>query len=163
MNKPYLILFVIVAISTPLSVFAQNPVSAVSNSNEPIEITAQKSLEWHRNDQKYIARGSAIARQGTISIQAETLTADYKDSDTSSIDIWRLTAIDDVVIRNEDGTAYGDKAVYSVETQTAVLTGTDLKLVSPDQTITATDRFVYKTAQRKATAIGNGKGRTRSG
>lgn len=138
-------------------VLAQSPLETASNSNEPIEITAQNSLEWHRNTKQYIATGAAIAKQGAVSIQAETLTADYESSEASSIDIWQLTALDNVVIKNEDSTGYGDKAIYNVKTETATLTGDDLKLVSPDQTVTATDRFVYKTAERRATAIGNAK------
>ncbi len=157
MIKHSLIVLAALTMYAPASAYAQSPLESASNSNEPIEITAQKSLEWHRNKQQYIATGSAIATQGAISIQAQTLTADYKSSDASSIDIWQLTALDDVTIKNEDSTAYGDKAVYNVEIETATLTGSDLKLVSPDQTITATDRFVYKTAQRRATAVGNAK------
>ncbi|MEM6781236.1 MAG: LptA/OstA family protein [Pseudomonadota bacterium] len=30
-------------------------------------------------------------------------------------------------------------------------------MVSPDQTITANDKFIYQTAQRRATAVGNAK------
>lgn len=136
---------------------AQSQIANASNSAEPIEITAQQSLEWHRNDLKYIANGAAVARQGAISIQGETLTADYKSTQASNIDIWQLTAVSNVIIKNEDSTAYGDKAVYNVETETATLTGSDLKLVSPDQTITATEKFIYKTTERRATAVGNAK------
>ena len=31
---------------------------------QPLEITAAQTLEWHRNDEKFIARGNTRARQG---------------------------------------------------------------------------------------------------
>lgn len=136
--------------------FAQeNILNSASDSNEPIEITAQQSLEWHRDDLKFIARGQAMAKQGMTSVSGSTLTADYISSDESNIDIQRLTADGNVTIRNTDNTGYGDKAVYDVKTQTATLTGSDLKLVSPDQTITASEKFVYEMTARKAKAIGD--------
>lgn len=151
-----LIFFSLLLISVPVctSALAQG---LPSNSSEPIEITADQSLEWHRNDLQFIARTNAKAQQGAVSVSGETLIADYKSSDESSIDIWQLTAQNNVTIQNEDSTATGDKAVYNVETGIATLTGSNLKLISPDQTITANDKFIYDTTARKASAIGNAK------
>lgn len=154
------LLFLLTAISPLGDAAAQDspaPIPVSTNSAQPIEITAQQSLEWHRNDLKFIARKDARATQGAVSISGQTLTADYKSTKASSIDIWRLTAEQDVHIKNEDSTAFGDHAVYDVEAATATLTGQDLKLITPDQTITATDRFVYKTNERRASAIGRAK------
>jgi lipopolysaccharide export system protein LptA len=130
---------------------AQNP---GPGNKQPIEITAQQTLEWHRSDLRYIARGDAIATQGPASIRAETLTADYRETKESKNDIYRMTAIDHVQVTDQGDTAEGDKAVYDVDKGEAVMTGQHLRMVTPDQTITARDRFEYWTNEGRLTAIG---------
>ncbi len=131
------------------------PVNA--NAKEPLEITAGKSLEWYRLDKKYVARGDVRARQGVTQITSDLLTADYTEGTNGSTEISLLTAEGTVVIMDEENTAYGDKAVYDVPQAYAVLTGGDLKLVSPGQTITATNRMEYWSQKREAVAVGNAK------
>lgn len=136
---------------------AQNALPGGNNSDKPIEITAGKTLEWHRNDHKYIARGQVKATQGDTSIFSETLTADYREGKTSSNEIYRLTADENVRVQNPTTTLYGDKAVYDVDKAYAVMTGNNLKMESPEQVVTARDRMEYWSAKGEALAIGNAK------
>lgn len=148
-------LFFLTALLASTAAFAQSP--APSNNAQPIEITADKSVEWLRNQNQYVARENVIVTQGTMNIHADLLTADYREGAQSSTEIWQLTAEGNVRIADETNTAYGDKGVYDVTQGIAVLTGKDLKLVSPDQTVTATDRMEYHANTREAKAIGNAK------
>lgn len=126
-----------------------------NNTKDPIEITAGQTLEWHRKDLKYIARGDVVAKQGRTEIRSSTLTADYRNGKGSSTEIHKLTAESNVTLSDQESTAYGDLAVYDVAAGYAVLTGANLKLVSPDQTITARDKMEYWTTRREAAATGN--------
>ena len=136
---------------------AQTPsVAPKDSSKEPLDISADESLEWKRNDKIFIARKNAIAIQGDTSIAAQTLTADYRD-EKGSMKIWRMTAEDTVIITSKDSKAYGAKAIYDVDKGNAVMTGDNLKLESPDQTVTAKDRFEYDVNAGKLTAIGAAK------
>jgi lipopolysaccharide export system protein LptA len=130
---------------------------AQTGNQEPIEITASKSVEWLRNQKQYVAREDVIVTQGNMQIFADLLTADYRDGATSSMEIWQITAEGNVRIKDDKNTAYGDQGVYDVTGGVAVLTGGDLKLVSPDQTVTAKDRMEYHSNERIAKAIGNAK------
>jgi lipopolysaccharide export system protein LptA len=130
---------------------------ASSNSSDPIEITAGKTLEWHRNDNKYIARGQVQAKQGDTSIFSETLTADYRAGQKSSNEIYLLTAEQDVRVQNTTTTIYGEKAVYEVDKAYAVMTGNNLKMESPDQVVTARDKMEYWSNTGEAVATGNAK------
>ena len=134
---------------------AQQAPAAPANNAQPIEITATKTVEWLRDQSQYVARENVIVTQGTMSIHADLLIADYREGATSSMEIYQLTAEGNVQIKDEANTAYGDKGVYDVIAGVAVLTGNDLKLVSPDQTVTATDRMEYHSNERLAKAIGN--------
>lgn len=141
-----------------MPVAAQEPAtSAVTSSNDPIEITAGQTLEWHRKDLKYIARGDVVAKQGRTEIRSAVLTADYREGKGSATEIQKLTAEQNVTLTDQESTAYGDVAVYDVAQGYAVLTGQNLKLVSPEQTITARDKMEYWTARREASAVGNAK------
>jgi lipopolysaccharide export system protein LptA len=126
-----------------------------SESGTPIEITAVETVEWQRDKNQYIARKDVIVTQGTLQIFTDLLTADYREGADGSTEIYRLTAQGNVQIKDETNTAYGDTGVYDVTGGIATLTGTDLKLVSPDQTVTATEKMEYYTNERKARAIGN--------
>ena len=126
-----------------------------ATSKKPLEIAADNTLEWLRADKRFIARGDALAVQGDSSIAAETLTADYRDGSQGSMEIHTLTADDNVVLTSKDSKAYGDQAVYKLDEGLATLTGQDLKMVSPDQTVTAKDRFEYWVTEGRVNAIGN--------
>lgn len=133
------------------------PALAQTNTekDKPLEITADQTLEWHRNDKKYIARGKAEAKQGLTSINAETLTADYRESEKSNFDIYSMTAEKDVVITSQGNQAFGDKAVYELDSGIATMTGSALKMVAPEQTLTARDKFEYAVTEGRLSAYGD--------
>lgn len=135
--------------------FAQTPIT--SNSDEPLEITAQGYLEWKRAEQKFVAQDQAIATQGDVSITAETLTALYRDNNENDLEIWEVTAETNVLIDSRDNQAYGDKAVYNIDEELATMTGNNLRLVSPDQVVTARDKFEYYVVEGRLNAVGDAR------
>lgn len=122
--------------------------------DQPLEITAEQTLEWHRDIKQYIARGNVIVAQGAVQIMADTITADYRETESSAFEIYRLTADGNVRIVSQGNTATGQKAVYDVDRGVAVMTGNNLNLTSPDQTVTARDSFEYRVAEGLLKAIG---------
>ena len=50
----------------------------LGHSDQPIEILADHDIEWQREQQRYIARGHASAKQGDTTIYADVLTAYYR-------------------------------------------------------------------------------------
>lgn len=44
----------------------------------PVEITASDGLEWHQNEQQVVARGSARAVRGNVTVTADRLIAYYR-------------------------------------------------------------------------------------
>lgn len=146
-----------IAPETIVASTAPAPAPTRNNGDQPIEITASKSVEWQRNDQKYIARENVVITQGAVTINSDLAVADYRDSAKSSMEIWQMTAEGNVTIVSDGNTATGSKAVYDVDSAVATLTGDNLKLISPDQVVTATERMEYHPNTRQAKAIGNAK------
>lgn len=135
--------------------FAQE--SLLSNSNEPLTITADRSLEWRRNDNQFIANENALAEQGDVAIATDKLIADYRDSNGNNIEIWQTTAQGNVILSSKDTRAFGDLAVYNLDKGYAEITGDNLRIIAPDQTVTAQDRFEYWVTDGRFVAIGNAK------
>ena len=140
-----------------LTLLAAPAMAQQANSDQPIEITASKTVEWLRNEKQYVARENVVVKQGNMTILSDLLTADYRDGASGSMEIWQITADGNVRIKDDKNTAYGDKGVYDVTQGVAVLTGENLRLISPDQTVTAEDRMEYHSNERMAKAIGNAK------
>ncbi|MBX2834208.1 MAG: ostA-like family protein [Micavibrio sp.] len=128
-----------------------------TNSSEPIEVTADKTLEWHRGATQFIAKGNALAKQGASSIAAQALTADYRKNAGSSMEIYHLKAQGGVVLTSDDNKAYGEVGDYDLDEGLATLTGDNLRMESPDQTVTAEQIFHYQVALGKLSAIGAAK------
>lgn len=64
-------------VAAPL-VPAQAQGLAFGHSDQPVEILADQNIEWQRDQQRYIARGNASAKQGDTTVYADVLTAYYR-------------------------------------------------------------------------------------
>jgi len=156
-----LIKFTFYAVSFSLFVtggaFAQTD-GLSSSSKEPLEVTADGTLEWLREQKQFVATKNALAKQGESSVAGEKLTAFYREGkDGSNTDIYQVTAQQDVILRSRDSTVYGQDAIYNLDEGLATVTGDNLKMISPDQTVTARDKFEYWVADGRVNALGNAK------
>lgn len=149
------------AFGLALSAFAAGPLAAQGLSlgpgggNQPIEIAADQGIEWHRETQRYIARGNASATQGDTAVHGDTLIAYYRSQPSGGTEIFRYEVQGNVRISNPSQTAVGDKGVYDVDTGVLVMTGKALKITTPTDVITARDSLEYWEKKRIAVARGN--------
>lgn len=135
---------------------------AATNNDAPVEIFADKTLEWDRAKKTYTARGNAVARQGNMQVKSSTLTAHYADGGNNAAstggmgaEITKLTADGGVEISSPPYTAQGDVAVYDITTGIATLTGDDLKILTPTENLTAQQRIEFDTSKNRLSAIGD--------
>lgn len=148
---------------------------------QPIDITADRGLEWHQKERLYVARGHAIATRGSFTIQADRLTAYERDKAHAAAssgksagadaanplsmgggatEIWRVVGDGHVHIthKRDDGKlqeAFGDHAIYDLDPDLAVLKGKNLHATSGDSLITARDSIEYWQGLGIAVARGN--------
>lgn len=122
------------------------PVSvAIAAESIPLEITADKALEWDQKNKSYIARGNAMAKQGDLSVTAATLTAKYQGNDNSTSDITTLEAEGSVTLTSGGNVATGDKATYDLTTGKAVLNGARPKIVQSNKNTLEADQIIVWT------------------
>ena len=154
MNRTTFLLTAFLLLGTPVApVAAQTSAGLTSDSSAPVEISAAKSLEWDRTAKTYTARKDAHAQQGDLSVKSDTLTAHYEDNKgTTSITV--LEAVGNVRISSAPYTARGDRARYDVTTQQATLTGSDLRIETPNETLTAQEKITFDAAENRLSAHG---------
>lgn len=150
-----------VTLALALSLLTAGPLSAQGlrlgpgGGNQPIEISADQGIEWHRETQRYIAKGNASAKQGDTAVNGDTLIAYYRSQPNGGTEIFRYEVQGNVQIINPGQTAVGDKGVYDVDSGVLVMTGKALKLTTPSDVITARDSLEYWEQKRIAVARGN--------
>jgi len=125
------------------------------SDDDPVTIEADDGIEWIRDDKVYVARGNAKAVRGTLTVNADTLTASYRPKDSGGSEVYRLEALGDVEIVTPQDTAVGDRAVYDIDQQVIVLLGDNLSFRNGIDTITARDSLEYWEARRLAVARGD--------
>jgi lipopolysaccharide export system protein LptA len=149
------------------------------DNNKPINIEADQGIEWQQNNRVYIARGHAKATRGQATVFGDTLMAYYRPvvhpgAGTSgaapertpptgsgdpiggdSTEIYRLEATGNVRIATETQTVYGDHAVYDVDRTLLVVTGKNLRLETPRDTLTARDSLEWYDDKQLAVARGD--------
>jgi lipopolysaccharide export system protein LptA len=131
--------------------------ATAASSAVPIEITADKTLEWHKDKLQYVARVNAMIKHGNTTIKADTITADYRADKKSGNSIYRLTGVGKVSIDDSGNVVTGDKLVYDMDTGLATMTGDNLALTSPEQTVTAKEKFEYFANDGRINAVGGAK------
>lgn len=146
------------------------------DNGKPTNIEADNGVEWQQTNRVYIARGNAKATRGETSVTADTLYAYYRpassqtatpastapastapkgDFDDGSNQIYRIEADGNVVFITPTQTAYGDHAVYDLDQTLLVLTGKNLKIVTPEDVITARDSLEWYDQKQIGVARGD--------
>lgn len=145
---------------------------------KPVDVTADKSLEWYQDQRIYVARGNAKAIRGDLVVEADILTAHERErpkSDKTTVktapktatktadntdagDIDKMTAEGHVRITNPKQQVTGDHAVYDLIGHYMVVTGNNLRYVTAKDIVTAKDSLEYWEDKKIAVARGNAEG-----
>jgi len=135
---------------------------AASSTSDKVDISAQNSLEWYRDKRLYVARGEAKAISGTMTIEADILTAKEREpqdkkttASNSGGNIAYMTAEGHVKISDPNQQVFGDKAVYDMDTKSVKVTGTDLKYITANNVVTAKESLEYFEDKTMAVAKGH--------
>jgi lipopolysaccharide export system protein LptA len=140
-------------LALPLAARAQGLTLGAASDRQPITISAASGIEWQQDQKLYIARGHATATRGTTRIEADTLTARYRQAKDGS-EIYRVDADGHVVITGPTQTITGDHAVYDADQGVAVVTGRHLRLTTATDVVTARDSLEWY--QQKQIAVARG-------
>mgnify|MGYP001222395063 FL=1 len=134
---------------------SQQKIDTFSNG-KPIEIFADKGIEWHKNDKKYIANGNAKAIQEDFIVTSDSLEAYYTEDDGEETKIDLLRALGNVVIRNKSAKIFGGKiATFDVKKDYFKIIGDNLTLISQKDRLNAKKKIEFWRKENIAIATGN--------
>ena len=125
------------------------------NENAPIEVDANEGIEWRRDEKLFVARGDARAKQGNVTVRADSLTARYREPAGGGTQIHRVEAKGNVRITSQGATLEGDSGVYDLGTDMMTITGDKVVLVTPEQRVVADKSMEFDNRKQIATARGN--------
>lgn len=122
--------------------------------DSPIIIEAEKSVVCDETAQKCVATGAASAQKGTSKVYGDVLTVYFKEEGKKR-EVTAMTADGHVRMTTPTETAYGEHAHYDAALDRIILTGGNLKIVTPNEILTARDSIEYYHGENKGVARGN--------
>ena len=144
----------LVLAAAPLPASAQG-FSMAQGGAQQLQVFADQGIEWHAEELRVIASGNAKAVRGTMTLDADTLTAYYRHG-ANGDEIWRIDADGSVVtIRSPTDTATGTKAIYDLDQAVLVLKGGPARLVTPTDSFQASEQIEYWEGKKMAVLRGD--------
>lgn len=122
-----------------------------SKDESPIVIEAEDNVVCDETAHKCVATGKAKAQKGTNTVFGDILTVYF----TEDQDITSVTADGHVRMETPTETAYGQHAHYDVALDRVLMTGGNLKIVTPKENLTAKDSIEYWHTENKGIARGH--------
>lgn len=133
-----------------------------SHTKEPMHLNADGGIEWQQGTKSYIARKNAVATRGNVTLRADTITAYYRDTAKSGdTEVWRVVAAGGVKITTPSQSVVGDVATYDLDNALVVVTGSAIRLVTPQDVVTARDSLEWY--DHKQLAVARGKATVKHG
>ncbi len=143
------------ALSLPCAAMAQSLSLGGAKGDQPIEVYAQDGIEWQQDGSLFVARGDARAVRGEVEVLSDELRAHYRENASGQSEVWRLDALGNVRIVSDSETAYGDRAIYNADQKVLVVDGKKPRLVSGQDTLSASQQLEYWELKKFAVARGN--------
>jgi len=128
----------------------ENPLD-INQDDGPITIDAEESVVCDEIARKCVAKGLAKAQKGTSIVYGDVLTVFF----TEERKITAVTAEGHVRMETPTDTAYGEHAHYDMALDRVIMTGGNLRLVTPKETLTARDSIEYWRAKNQGMANGS--------
>ena len=87
------------------------------------QVTAKDSLEYWEKDRMAVARGDAVALQGDRKVQADVLTAHFREGAKGSLELKQADAYGHVVLTSPKEQVSGERSDYNLESGIATVVG----------------------------------------
>lgn len=87
------------------------------------KVTARDSIEYYASDNRLVARGDAVATRGQDRLESDVLIAHFSESQTGQTELDRLVAPGKVKITTPTDIVWGNRGVYDIASERAVLEG----------------------------------------
>lgn len=129
--------------------------SNLSNDENPIEIFAEEGIEWHKNENKYVAIGNAKAVSGSLSLKSDRIEAFYTEKEDSGMNIQEVKAKKNVIVEDKKMRIVGGNyAEYKTIKDYFLIVGKNIILTSESNTLRSKEKLEYWRSKNIAIATG---------
>jgi lipopolysaccharide export system protein LptA len=119
-----------------------------------LSLDAAGSVEWRQKERLLIATGKAVVRKGEIKLNADEITASYRDDPENKMEIYKITAVGNILITNKEESARGSRAFIDLEKQLLTIFGPKAYFSNNDISISANNKLEYFLDDQRAIARG---------
>jgi lipopolysaccharide export system protein LptA len=121
----------------------------------PIEISAGDGLEWRRTEKVLVAAGGVVLTRGTMKLEAESVSAWYRDGkDSQNQEVYRIDAAGNVRVISDGAKGFGESAAYDLDQAVFVLSGGKPRFEAEKIVVTAAQNLEYWEIKQLAVARG---------
>jgi len=124
-------------------------------------VTARDSLEYWDETKIAVARGNAVAIKGDRHVEGDVLTAEFRAQPNGADQLYKMTAIGNVIVVTKNDVTRGDRAVYDAGRDIAIITG-NVRITRPDGTQLTGDVGESDFAANQSRLMNSGSGRVRA-
>ena len=124
-------------------------------------VTAKDSLEYWEDKKIAVARGHAVAVRGDRHVEGDVLTAEFRDLPSGKSQLHIMTAEGHVVVITANDVSRGNRAVYDINRNIAILTG-DVRITRADGTQLTGDVGEVDFAANQSRLMNESHGRVRA-
>lgn len=124
-------------------------------------VTARDALEYYEDKKIAVARGNAVADKGDRHVEGDVLTAEFRDMPDGTQELWKMTSIGNVTVITKGNVSKGNKAVYDVSRDIAVLSG-NVRVTRADGTQLTGDVGEVDFKSNQSRLMNEGHGRVRA-
>ena len=147
--------FLICTLILPATVVGQGLSLSNNSKNTPIEILADKGIEWQKEKELLVATGNAKASRDGVTVEAEIIRAFYRKKTKGGADLYRIDAAGGVKVYSSKESIVGQTAVLNLDKAIFLIKGRKVKYSSKDGKIIADKQMEYWERQNIAIARGN--------
>ncbi len=122
-----------------------------------VTVTADQLIAHYRKKAAAPGAAPAVATPAAASADAKAKQTgtDPTSSDTGDNEVYRLEAVGNVHIFTPTDQAWGDHAVYDIDQAVLIMTGKNLRIITPQQTMSARDAMEYWSQKHMSVGRGN--------
>lgn len=123
-------------------------------------ITARDSMEYYEGENMALARGKAVAVHDDRRVEADVMKALFTQGPNGQMEMSAMSAEGNVTVVTKNDVSRGDKAVYDVKRNVAVLTG-NVRITRGDTQLSG-DRAEVDFTKNQSRLLNQGHGRVRA-
>ena len=122
--------------------------------NNSVILDAAGSVEWRQKERVFIASEKAVVRKGDVLLNADKITASYRNGPEGKMEIIEVKAAGNVFIQNKDSIARGNRGELDVDKQILIIYGPKALFSNQEVSILANQELRYFLDNERAIASG---------